>query len=176
MAHSLILGMTESGKTTLAKQLAAYYKSQGIGVLVLDPLADPQWQADYRTSDVSEFLDMFWKSRRCAVFIDEAGEAVGQFDKVMHKTATKGRHWGHSCHYISQRGTMIARTVRDQCSHLFLFTTALEDSKIHAAEWNSAELRDATKLPQGSYYHTTRFGACVREELFSTTHIKEETP
>tara|TARA_R110000772_G_scaffold264301_2_gene384773 strand:+ start:833 stop:1309 length:477 start_codon:yes stop_codon:yes gene_type:complete len=158
--------MTESGKTTLAKKLAAHYQSKGIGVLVLDPMGDPDWPCDYRTSDVSEFLDVFWQSRKCAVFIDEAGEAVGQFDKVMQKTATKGRHWGHSCHYLSQRGAQIARTVRDQCSHLFLFTTSLDDSKVHSNEWNKPELKSANGLVQGHYYHATRFGNLSKNQLW----------
>ncbi len=166
MAHSLILGMTESGKTTLAKKLALSYKARGIGVLVLDPLSDPEWQADFQTSNVDEFLKVFWASRSCAVFVDEAGESVGQFDSVMQKTATKGRHWGHSCHYLSQRGAQIARTVRDQCSHLFLFTTALDDSKIHANEWNKQELRNANTLAQGHYYHATRFGDLDKSQMW----------
>jgi hypothetical protein len=166
MAHSLILGMTESGKTSLAKQLARGYKERGIGVLVLDPMNDPEWACDYKTDDVDEFLSVYWNSRRCAAFIDEAGEAVGQYDTAMHRTATKGRHWGHANHYISQRGTMIACTVRDQCSHLFLFATALKDSKIHAAEWNADILKSANALKQGEYYHSTRFGAVEKIKLF----------
>lgn len=166
VAHSLILGMTESGKTTLAKQLAAQYHARGIGVIVLDPMNDPEWQADYRTDDPAEFLAVVWKSKRCAVFIDEAGEAVGAFDTVMQRTATKGRHWGHSMHYLSQRGVQIARTVRDQCSHLFLFTTSLDDSKIHANEWNKPILREANTLPRGHYFHVTRFDVSERGQLF----------
>ena len=166
MAHSLILGMTESGKTTLAKKLAEHYKSRGIGVLVLDPMNDPGWACDYQSTNVDEFLNVFWQSRQCAVFIDEAGEAVGQFDTVMHRTATKGRHWGHSCHYLSQRGVQIARTVRDQCGHLFLFTTAFGDSKIHANEWNKQDLRQANILAQGHYYHATRFGTLDKGRLW----------
>ncbi len=166
MAHSLILGMTESGKTTLAKKLARDYKAKGIGVLVLDPMGDPEWCADFQTSDSEQFLEVLWSSRKCAVFIDEAGESVGQFDKVMQRTATKGRHWGHSCHYLSQRGAQIARTVRDQCSHLFLFTTALDDSKIHANEWNKPDLKSANVLPQGHFFHATRFGTLERGKLW----------
>lgn len=166
MAHSLILGMTESGKTTLAKTLAAHYKARGIGVLVLDPMNDPQWQCDYKTSDVAQFLTVFWQSKRCMVFIDEAGESVGRFDDLMVRTATKGRHWGHSCHYLSQRGAQLSRTVRDQCSHLFLFTTALDDCKIHSNEWNKQEMREASALPQGHYFHATRFGTLERGQLW----------
>jgi DNA helicase HerA-like ATPase len=59
MAHSLILGMTESGKTTLAKRLAQHYKSRGIGVIVLDPLND-DWPCDFKTADPDEFLRVYW--------------------------------------------------------------------------------------------------------------------
>lgn len=166
MAHSLILGMTESGKTTLAKKLAIEYLKKGVNVIVLDPLSDPDWNCSYITDNVSEFLSVFWKSKSCAAFIDEAGEAVGRYDTVMQKTATKGRHWGHACHYLSQRGSQISRTVRDQCSNLFLFTTALEDSKIHSREWNKIELKQASTLNQGSYYHATRFGKISKSKVF----------
>lgn len=158
--------MTESGKTTLAKQLARAYKSKGIGVIVLDPLNDSGWEADFKTHDVDDFLKVYWDSRQCMAFIDESGDSVGRFDKLMIKTATRGRHWGHSNHYITQRGQQIARTVRDQCSNLFLFNTALEDCKIHGKEWNKPELIEAAQFPQGQYFHTTRFGGLTKNKVF----------
>lgn len=167
MAHVLILGMTLSGKTTLAKQLAPVYRAQGIKVGVLDPLGDPEWQADFQTTNADEFLKAFWASRQCAWFIDESGDAVGRYDDAMQRTATRGRHWGHRVHYITQRGAQLSRTVRDQCSKLFLFTTSLEDSKIHANEWNKPELRQAYTLHQGEYFHTDRFSPLMRGSLFA---------
>lgn len=158
--------MTESGKTTLAKQLAAHYKRKGIGVLVLDPMHDPGWSADYQTDNPHEFLATFFDSRRCMVFIDEAGESVGQFDKLMTKTATKGRHWGHSVHYISQRGTMINRTVRDQCRNLFLFASASEDCKMWAREFNKPELLDAAGFDVGDFFQAGRFRPASRHNVF----------
>lgn len=166
MAHSLILGMTESGKTTLAKRLAAKYKAQGIGVLVLDPMNDPEWSCDYRGDNPEEFLKVFYASKSCAVFIDEAGDSVGRYNDVMNRTATKGRHWGHNVHFLTQRGAQLAATVRDQCGHLFLFTSSLNDSKVHADEWNQQELREARTMPKGTYFHCTRFGKLERGKLF----------
>lgn len=166
MGHSLILGMTESGKTTLAKRLASQYRARGVGVLVLDPIDDPDWPNDFKTGDPAEFLEVFWQSQRCAVFIDEAGESVGRYDTVMHKTATKGRHWGHACHYISQRSTQIAPIVRDQCSNLFLFCTAFEDCKTHAKEWNNHKIKMASTLKKGEYVYCTRFGELKTGTLF----------
>jgi hypothetical protein len=158
--------MTLSGKTSLAKKIAPVYRANGVRVLVLDPLNDPDWQADYRTTDPDEFLRAFWESRQCAVFIDESGDAVGRYDDAMVRTATRGRHWGHRVHYITQRGAQLARTVRDQCSSLFLFTTSLDDSKIHANEWNKPELRTAHTLPQGAYFATDRFTPLKRGKLW----------
>lgn len=166
MPHCLILGMTESGKTTLAKRLAAKYKADGYKVIVLDSMCDPGWQADYQTSDPDEFLATFWASQSCMCFIDEAGDSVGRYDKVMQRTATRGRHWGHSVHYISQRGVQIATTVRDQCSHIFLLTTSAADSKIHANEWNAPIILRANALRKGQYFHATRFGAVECGALF----------
>jgi len=166
MAHTHIVGMTESGKTTLAKALCKKYQDASVSTLILDPLHDPEWCADFKTHDPDEFLTVFWDSRGCAVFVDEAGESVGQFDKVMSKTATKGRHWGHSCHYISQRATQVAKIVRDQCSHLFIFTSSLDDSKMLANEWNSPEIKGANALKQGEYFHVTRFGALTKGNIF----------
>ena len=157
--------MTESGKTTLAKELARRYQRAGISVIVLDPMRD-QWAADYQTDDAGEFLKTFWASRRCMVFIDESGDAIGRYNDVMNQTATKGRHWGHSVHYITQRGAQISRTIRDQTSHLFLFATARPDAKVHAVEWNKSELETASAFKAGEYFHATRFGPAEKGNIF----------
>lgn len=157
MAHVLILGMTESGKTTKARQLAANYRRQGIGVIVLDPLKDPQWNADFITDDQEEFLDVFWRSRSCAAFLDEGGESVGRYDLAMQKTATRGRHCGHSCHYIAQKATQLAPIVRDQCSYLYLFRSGMQSCKLLAEEFSQDELLKGAQLRMYSYIFTSRF-------------------
>ena len=167
MAHVLILGQTLSGKSTLAKKLAADYKNKGIGVIVHDPVGDPEWNADFATANASEFFSIYNESRRCAVFFDEAGETCENYRPEITKTATRGRHRGHRNHYIAQRGTLILRTVRDQCSSLFLFSSGLEDCKIHAAEWNAPEIREyGPFLETGEYFYKQRMKKLVRGHLF----------
>lgn len=166
MAHALILGISESGKTTLALRLARQYKAAGVGVLVLDPLRNPEWHADFITGDEAEFLDMFWRSRSCMCFIDEAGEAVGRYNVAMQKTVTRGRHWGHGVHVITQRGAQLSPTVRDQCRHLFLFCSSRKDGELLAAEFNKPELAECSSLKQGEYMHASRFGVLNRSQLF----------
>lgn len=168
MAHVLILGQTLSGKSILAKRLAAAYKSKGIAVLVHDPVGDPEWNADYQAANFDDFFRVYNDSRQCAVFFDEAGETCEEFKSEMTRTATRGRHRGHRNHYISQRGTLVLRTMRDQCTNLFLFNTGLEDCKIHAAEWNEPELRQGGHLlGVGEYYHKVKMGDLSKNYLFN---------
>lgn len=179
MAHVLIFGMTESGKTTLAKRLAQRYRAHGIPVVVLDSLNDPEWPSGrdtFQTTDPDEFLRVFWASKRCACFIDEAGDAVGRFNTVMQRTATRGRHWGHSVHFISQRGVQIAPTVRDQCGHIFLLTSSVADGKVHANEWNRPELLRCNSLGKGNYFHCTRFGIIEHGSLFGEPNGFDTNP
>lgn len=159
MAHVLILGMTLSGKTHKAKQLARDYKRAGVGVLVLDPLCDPEWNADFITADQDEFLNVFWNSRSCMAFMDEGGESVGRYNVAMSQTATRGRHWGHTCHYLAQKGTQLAPLVRDQCTRLFLFCSGSKDGAVLAQEWNRPELENCTQLKQGEYYYAVKMGS-----------------
>lgn len=165
MGHSLILGMTESGKTTLAKRLASVYRNEGIGVIVLDPLHD-EWDADFQTADKQEFLITVQQNSQCAIFIDESGESVGQYDTEMHWLATRARHYGHNTHFISQRGQQLAKTVRDQCGYLFLFNCSLSDAKLLSNEWNKPELMDANALQRGEFYRVERFGPVEKIALF----------
>ena len=166
MPHAIILGMTESGKTTLAKKLAAGYRARGIGVLVCDPLNDPGWEADYRTTDSAQFMDTVRRSRSCAVFIDESGEVVGKYNDQMFWLATRGRHYGHNCHFITQRGSQLAKTVRDQAGRLYLFNCSLDDAKILANEWNKPELKSANTLRQGEFFAVSRFGPVEKHSVF----------
>lgn len=166
MAHVLILGTSESGKTTLAKMLARQYKRAGMGVLVLDPLMDPAWKADYMTANEEEFLKRFWASRNCFAFMDEGGDSVGRYNTAMQKTATRGRHWGHSCHYITQRATQLAPIVRDQCRHLFAFALSRRDGETLAADFLCDDLLQVHALGQGDYIHVERFGGVKRGNVF----------
>jgi hypothetical protein len=166
MAHALILGMTLSGKTTLAKRLAATFRANGYKIMALDPLLDPEWNTDLIFQEPDDFLAAYWKNKQCVAFIDEAGESSGTFDKPMIKTATRGRHWGHKNFYLSQRGAMIAKTIRDQCNDVFLFRQSIDDAKVYAREWAEPVLLEAAQLKQGHYIHKSRFGDVRRGQLW----------
>lgn len=170
MAHVLICGMTESGKTTLARALAHAYRRKGIGVLVLDPLKDPRWDCDFITADQDAYLDALWNSRHCMAFMDEGGKSVGRYNYAMQETATMARHWGHSCHYIGQDPTLLAPIIRDQCRHIFLFCASDRVGKKLADEFNQPALLECGSLKQGEYIRAARFGGASRHTFGAPTN------
>ena len=157
--------MTESGKTTIAKRLVSKYQQRGIHSIVLDPLCDPGWRAYHVTADKQDFLQTARLSQSCALFVDESGEVIGQYEKEMFWLATRSRHFGHKSHFISQRPSMLSPTIRAQCSHLFCFAISGDDAKILANEWNKPELKGANSLQQFEYFYCSRFGALEKRTI-----------
>jgi hypothetical protein len=166
--------MTESGKTTLAKAIAREQVKSQRGVIVLDPFST-KWDCDFQTADQSQFLSVVWANQDCDVFIDEAGLAVGHFDKLMQQLATQGRHYamrngtwggGHNCYFICQRAKMISPTVRTQCRTLFAFHQAREDAEILAREYGYDELLACPDLAQGEFFKVQRFEGVTRGRVF----------
>ena len=171
--HGLFLGMTESGKSSCAVELARAVKLRGYCVIVLDPFLDPNWKkvSDFITDDESRFLKTVRSSRQCFVFVDEAGETCGNhtISKGMKWLATQSRHspYGHSCFFIAQRATMIDRTVRNQTRVLYLFETGPDDCRILAQEWNRQEIRDSgPDLAKGEYLYIRRNEKVDKRRLY----------
>lgn len=173
--HVLCVGMTGSGKTTLGKQLLKAYKSKGINSIVLDPLCDPDWQADFQTDNSDDFLDAMYKSRQCALFVDESGAAIGRYAGPMAVVATQSRHFGHKAHFFTQRGAQLDRTVRDQCSILFVFRVGKMDAKILSEEFGYSELMQANELRPGECFKVTRFSAPVKINVFANSDFSGHT-
>ena len=151
MAHTLVLGITGTGKTLLSQRMARAYKAKGIPVLVLDPFQSANWQADYITDIPDEFMNTVFNRTSCAVFIDEGGDMIGRWGGVMNQLATRSRHYGHNVHFICQRAKMIDISVRTQCVHLFLFKQSLYDSKELGNDFVSDELLQASDLKAGEF-------------------------
>lgn len=169
MGHSLILGTTKSGKSTLARRLVARYRVNGTHSMVLDPLEDPAWRsagAKILTGDGEKFLALMFKTRSCALFVDESGEAIGRYSGEMKKLATRSRHYGHNAHFISQRGVDIDKTIRDQCDDLYLFRVSKKDAEVLADEYCYDELLGASQLNQGEFIKCGRFLKPQKIKLF----------
>lgn len=126
-----------------------------------------QWEgAAYQTTDNAEFLRVVWASKNCNVYVDEAGDAIGRYDKVMEQLATRGRHWGHNCHFITQRPAQLSMTVRTQCSILFCFRIDPDDAKALSKTFVAPEINEAPTLAQGEYLYIRRFQPVQRRRVF----------
>ena len=162
MTHVLIVGMTESGKTTLARNICADHMRKGTETIVLDPMCDPRWHATFQTADPELFLDVAARSQSCALFLDESGDTVGRYNDEMFWLATKARHFGHRSHFVSQRAMQLNKTVRDQCRYAFVFCVSRDDAKMLSNEYGHEELVNANTLGQFECYFAQRFGGCER--------------
>lgn len=180
--HSLIIGMTESGKTTLAKIIANQLSSQGKSVAVLDPVYDSAWpEKAFKADNPADFSQYLREHRSVYAFVDESGSVFNEGnDNSYQWFATTSRHYGHSAVFIAQRAIQVPKTMRDQCSRLFLFTSSRSDGKIHADEWNKPSLEECNALPQFHFYKVDRYStgeSCILMAIRDHTAIyKVEKP
>lgn len=151
MSHTLIIGVTGSGKTVLSKALCQRYIERGITAFVLDPLLSDGWNANYITDNPEEFLYTVFENVNCAVFVDESAETIGRYAGVMQKLATSSRNLGHNVHFICQRPKQLDVNVRTQCENIFVFKLSFYDAKELAREHVADKLLYAPKLRKGEY-------------------------
>lgn len=146
MSHSLIIGVTESGKTTLARSLARNLAKRKQNVIVYDPVRTPTAGGDWPKSAVI-FDDEreFWKYLNrddvghSHIFVDEAGDLFNMAKPENFWLLTRGRHYGFFVYCMCQRPKMIAPSVRFQCATCYMFRLAHSDaseiSKDFGHEW-----------------------------------------
>jgi len=156
--HTLILGITASGKSFLARLLCRQFRKHSRTLAVLNPIGD-RWPADWQTDDPELFLAYCRNHPQLTIFVDESGDVFEHYRSHLNWLATRGRHWGHACFFIAQRAAQIPKTVRDNCTTLYLFASSRSDADVHAEEWNRPELRAAPELPRGHFFRTGRFEA-----------------
>lgn len=156
--HTLICGMTESGKTFLSKMICRALKKKGQICAVLDPLQDAGWDCDFQTQKSDDFLAWAQANQKAFLFVDEGSIAVGRYNVPMEWLATMSRHWGHASYFICQGLTQLPPMVRNNCGKLYLFTSADSVNKLAAEEFNEKALKNADRLDKGHFYEISRFG------------------
>lgn len=169
--HVLILGMTRSGKTTLAVQLAQQYRAARKPVAVLTPAGlggqtDPRWNpvSNLVTSDRGKFLAVLTspKTWGAMAMVDEANQTIGWHDVDMERLFTAGSMHGLTMHAIAQRAASFNKTIREQCSRLYLFRQGPDDAMEMARQFGHPELKQAPKLGKGQYFTCTTEGGSLR--------------
>ncbi len=170
MSHATIAGITESGKTYLARSLARGFVRSGVKTLVLHKPLE-KWsaqEATWQTADPDSFLGMFKRARGCACFMELSDASVSKWDKGFHECFSQGRHLGHRCHFLTQRAATVHPTIRENCTAVYLFCSAPPGCRVWADEFNDPFLLRAASLPPHTFIHKpARFAPCVVRRLVS---------
>ena len=167
LKHAGIFGQTESGKSFLGQQMALGFKKRGIPRLVCDPFMCPNWDATFITPDIMELVKIAKDARGCAIFVDEAGQTIGNNPpKEVEWLTTGSRHWGHVIRLLGQRGKqMVSKTMRDQLSEIYLFNVNVEDAEDWAKCFNEPILANAHELKPHWFFYKRRHEPVVKTTL-----------
>lgn len=168
--HWLIVGMTESGKSSFARALAREYVSKGHAPIVLDVTRNREWGDEAIIfTDPDELLRYVQDPEQCVrqpIFIEEAGLALNKYQSQFQWLTTFSRHHGMRTHIVAQRAQMVDTTTRSQCTNLVAFGLTAKDAKIYAEEFNGEEIMQCATFPPGTYIHKTRYAPGVVRKLF----------
>lgn len=155
-AYFGILGQGLSGKTSLAKKIAAGFRRNGVGVIALTLPGDVWAEADWQTTDPDRFDTMFWRCRRVAAFVEFADGGVDKFDPRFLKHNTQGRHLGNRVFSIAQRHTQIPPGIRDQWAAFWLFSCGIKTARTLADEFGDEDIMEAATYPRYRYLFKQR--------------------
>jgi hypothetical protein len=139
--HWLYTGVTQTGKTTLARFHARELAKAKHKVYVYDPVmtetAGGEWEGCslIRTDDTEKAIEQLEKLKDCYVFVDEAPDIFGHEHRDTHWMLRRKRHDGVYFRLIAQRPTMLPPSVRSQCARVWIFRLAMSDAKVICADW-----------------------------------------
>lgn len=155
--HTLFCGVTESGKTTLARAFSRRFLAMGQNVIVHDPVfsatAGGGWGSGAVIFDDEENLFEYLSRddvKGAHVFIDEAGEIFTPDKRHNLWLLSRGRHYGFHVHMIAQRPKMILPTARGQASITYAFRLAREDMRDVGADAGHSGL-EKVMLDRGDF-------------------------
>ena len=166
--HSLIVGVTESGKSTLAKALARRAIAQGRPVLVVNPTGERGYTG-HITRDPALALDLAKHHLKGAyILLDEAPDYLNAYKENAQYLwfLRRSRHQFHSTWIITQRAQLVNRNARSQCTRLYAFAQHQSDADLLAAEWNCAGLRELPRLQRGEFMMVKPFSEPEIRRIF----------
>lgn len=157
MSHTFICGVTETGKSTLARAISRGLLKEGQMVIVRDPThgtetAGGGWgdEKHVETGRLRIFTDddKFFQTIENThggthVFIDEAADLFKVGDAENHWILRKGRHapFLFSVYLIAQRPKMVAPNARTQCARCYMFRMATSDASEVLADFGHDNMK-----------------------------------
>lgn len=171
--HNLIVGITHSGKSELAKEFTRNMPPEQ--VVIFDPRRSANWpQGTIKFSDPKKFFEYVENAESKYVFCDEAKDFWNEgYQKEAEKLLTQSRHNGQLIFLIAQRAKMIPPTARAQCSNVFAFRQNLDDSIELAREYHSS-MREIPQLPEHHFIFSNGFESSTHKLNFENYPPKIE--
>jgi len=145
--HQLFVGVTKSGKTTLARKFSRELLQHKKQVAVYDPLGTATLGGDWGDGakvfhDKESFLD-FVHSDECKnyhIFIDEAHHVLGHSDKDNFWLLTEGRHHFMYLYLMTQRPKKVHPDVRSNCEICYMFRLVIDDAKEIGGDYGFSDI------------------------------------
>ena len=157
--HTLIVGKTESGKTTfMTEYLLKEYSRIGNAKRVIlydkDFHTSPRWRKGHSMpvegfADVEAFKEAVFSNVRCVVIVEECSDLSVADQELLRGVAAKGRHLGHNVHLLAQRPKMIRPNLRSQTTALCCCALNPEDVKSVKEVAGVEEVEKAVKFKKG---------------------------
>jgi Zonular occludens toxin (Zot) len=123
--HTGYYGITQSGKTTVARFVARALAKAKHQIVVYDPMRTATRGGDWPDSAIvylqrEQFLRDVGNMQNAQLFIDEADDIFSHEQKENFWIMTRGRHQGLYTHLITQRPNRVHPTARSQCTRAYL--------------------------------------------------------
>lgn len=157
--HTLVVGKSESGKTTfvtvyLLPAFDQLKKARRVLLYDRDFHTSPRWRKSHGLpvegfSDVDAFKEAVFSDVNCVVIVEECSDLSTAEQEELRAVAAKGRHLGHSVVLIAQRPKMIRPNLRSQTSALCCCALNPEEVKAVREVHSVAELDRVTEFPPG---------------------------
>lgn len=161
MTHTLICGVTMSGKTTMAHSMAKHFAKLKHRIIVFDPVGTPTVQGVWPESavvftDEQAFFEYLARDdvNHAHVFIDEAGDVFNATKRENLWLLTRGRHFGFVVYLICQRPKMLLPSARNQCGIAYIFRLAYDDMREIGKDYGYNDL-DKFSLDTGDFLMLT---------------------
>src|SRR5271154_1746255 len=158
MPHTLILGTTESGKTSLARNMEAAWVNAGRESLVYDPFC---WENEWKTHcpimvEMDLYLEAARKRTNHLLVVDESSD-LDRYDKEHTWLTTQARHHGHQTILCVQQAELVAPAVRMNCQICCLFWMPPQVRKEIGDSFGHPEIIEQPAPEKGEFYRLRRF-------------------
>ena len=160
MPHTLIVGSSGTGKSSLAKRLAeTRVKTRkyvgAFSQVALDPLGSV-WPDGVLVVNDFDALTMELEIMHEAgevgcVYVDEANTQFAHGDKEKLWLMLRGRHFGFDITCITQYPTLLSPAARGQCERLHVFQIGAQSARMLAEDYACPQITQASGLKRGEW-------------------------